>query len=454
MNRLVILAIAGLCAVAHAQDAVLSETFDGGMGTWEYAPGPATMGGVVEGSGERGNVLDLQPTGAIFGVNSRVLKLDGELSPDKAYKVSARIRSEGLEKGTFAFSICYRNADGRRLSQMSVHNLQVNSKPHDWIVKSLTFGKGSTRPFTEETAGMVVRFSFWDKEQKCTGHVMVDDVLVEEVKVKKTVYADWPGSVLVNSGDLQVRLESRSFWTLYRIDYQGKRLCLDRYGSHYGSVANFSGTGFIGSGHVENEDEQVLKVALAVDGAAQTPPKPEYTCDELVLTKTSKLRGLTLKSLIRISDDRILEDVVMSASEPSKLNLIYHFMHPWTTEMSDYLGVLPDGSRVEGEFVDDKGMKISKPVSWSSVYSRTLQAGAVTVVLAVPEGVRWSARYWDVPKRYRKHYLAAFTNSTVPVGQEFHFRVLTIPFAATAETWRADSERLAEEALKAADAGE
>lgn len=450
MKRLVVVVAVGLSVMVGAEPEVLFETFDGGMGTWKYAPGTAEMGGVIDGGEERGKILDLHPDGAVFGVNSPLLTLGEQLSHDKAYKVSARIRSEGLRTGVFAFSICYRNAAGRRLSQMSVHNLSTSAKPHDWLVKSATFGKGTTRPFTEDTASMIVRFSFWDRDQKCAGHVMVDDVVVEEVKVKETVYSDWPRSILADVGDLQVRLESRSFWTLYRIDYRGKRLCLDRYGSHYGSVGNFSATGFIGSGHIENEDEQVLEVALAVDGAAQTPPEAAYACSELLLTKTSRLRDLTLKSMIRVSDGRILEDVVMSAAKPTKLNLIYHFMHPWTTQMSHYVGVLPDGARLEGEFNDDKKMKISKPVAWSAVYSRELQSGAVTVVLAAPEGIRWDVRYWDVPERYRKHYFAAFTNSTVPVGTEYHFRVLTVPFASTLEQWQAEAERLATEALSPA----
>ena len=55
--------------------------------------------------------------------------------------------------------------------------------------------------------------------------------------------ASWPKEIVADviapeGAGLQIRFESRSFWTLYRIDYRGTRLCLDRFGSHYGSVAN------------------------------------------------------------------------------------------------------------------------------------------------------------------------------------------------------------------------
>jgi len=102
----------GLGVLAQAETAVFSETFDDGMGTWVYAPGTAEMGGVIDGDAERGKILELHPDGAVFGVNSRLLKVGEDLSLDKTYKVSARIRSEGLAVGVLAFSICCRNAGG------------------------------------------------------------------------------------------------------------------------------------------------------------------------------------------------------------------------------------------------------------------------------------------------------------------------------------------------------
>jgi len=83
-----------------------------------------------------------------------------------------------------------------------------------------------------------------------------------------------PRSVTVECGDLAVRFESRSFRTLSRGDSRGRRLGTDRFGSHYGNVFHFPGTGFIGSGHTENENEEPLEMSLFLDGKAVANPDP------------------------------------------------------------------------------------------------------------------------------------------------------------------------------------
>ncbi|MCK5803298.1 MAG: hypothetical protein KAI66_10715, partial [Lentisphaeria bacterium] len=414
-------------------DMVLKEDFSEGMEAWEYAPGNAEMVCVSDAGPGHETVLDLHPPGAILGVNSRELVVGVDIALDKAYEFEARIKSEGLTAGVFAFSVCCRDAKGKRIQQISIHNLREKSKPHPWVLKSSVLGAGTTRPFPPETRTIVLRFSFWDRKKLCAGRVLVDDVTVKEIAVKKTLTSSWPRSILADVGDLKIRFESRSFWTLYRFDYKGLRLCVDKFGSHYGNVGNFPGIGFVGSGHTENEDERVDSIELLADGVPQATPKPQYACGKISLRKTSRLRSLRLRTLVQVTPGGLLEDAVMTADKPTKLNLIYFFMHPWVTDMSHYLAELPDGSRVDGEFTDSKGMKISKPVKWSAVYSETLQAGAVTAVLAVPEGIKWDTRYWDQPNRYRKHYFAVFKGETVAMGKEYHFRVFTVPFTSSAE---------------------
>jgi hypothetical protein len=231
---------------------------------------------------------------------------------------------------------------------------------------------------------------------------------------------------------------------LYRIDYKGTRLCLDRWGSHYGSVARFPDVGFIGSGHTENEDEQVLDLKLFVDDRRVEKPEPVVRCDSIRLEKKSRIRDLVLDTLIDVRKNRILEDVRLKADRPTPVALIYHFMHPWTSTASEYCGELLDGTRVEGEFTGDKSQKIDKATRWSAIYDGPSGKGAVTCVLDAPTGDDWRTRYWDVPGVYRKHYLAAFLNKTVPADEEFHYRVVTVPFEATHETWKQEAARVAD----------
>jgi hypothetical protein len=259
--------------------------------------------------------------------------------------------------------------------------------------------------------------------------------------------AGWPREIVAEVGQLGLRFESRSFWTLYRIDYQGTRICLDRFGSHYGSVANFPNVGFIGSGHTENENEQVLSLKLTVDGQPVSRPPASLRCQTIRLEKRSRIRTLVLDTAIEARDNRLLEDVRLRADQPTPVKLIYHFMHPWTFTATEYLAELPDGTRMEGAFCGDHKFRVDRPTRWSAIYDGPSSKGAVTCVLAAPTDDDWRTRYWDISDRYRKHYFVTFQNKTVPANREFHYQVLTIPFAAPHAAWKTTATRLAPRAM-------
>jgi hypothetical protein len=437
----VISLLLGVTLMAAPKNLLPVQDFRNGLTGWQLKPGPADFATVEDKEEMAGQVVRLAPHDTNWGLNSAPLTVGQEIDLDHAYTASAALKNVGIEQGVFAFSVCAYDAAGKRLLQMAAHHLSTKSKPHDWLTKTLEFGRGTARALPAETHTVRLRFSFYDASGKPSGTVLVRDASVVEKELGP--FPDWPASILADVGDLQVRFESRSFWTLYRIDYEKVRLCLDRFGSHYGTVANFAGTGFIGSGHTENEDEKLLELALTVDGKPCPKPADHYTCASIQLHKRSRLRDLLVDSLVTVADNRIVEDVRLRAEQPTKVNLIYHFMHPWTTQMSDYLAELPDGTQVSGTFVDDKKQKINKPVKWSAVYSQELAKGAVTVVWDVPEDLPWQTRYWDMPGRYRKHYFTTFMGAEVPTGREFRYRVVTLPFAAPAADWQAKAKALA-----------
>jgi len=432
--------IAGVVAIAanaqhdSGKNILDNGDFSQGMKNWTYRPGDDSMTSLATDSGTEGEALVLQPDGKTLGVNSAPLVLGSDIAPDGCYDVQAAIKSEGLQEGIFAFSICCYDQTGKRIRQMSVYNLSSASKPHDWMIKKTQMGPGTANPLPPETHSVRIRFSFWEKTGKCRAKVWVDAVAVTRRKPGK--FAHWPGSVLVTCGPLQTRFESRSFWTLYRLDYKGTRLGKDQFGSHYGTVANFKGLGFVGSGHTENaQTEQVKTLQLIVDGTPVEKPEKHYDCTQATLVKEATIRDIALHTRLDVHADRIVETVTMKSASDDILNLLYHFMHPWVTEMSHYLALTEDGQTVRGEFVGDKGMKISKPVQWSAVYSKSLKMGAVTVVLEKPEGIRWDTRYWDVPDRYRKHYFTTCFNRAVPQGRDLRYRVVVLPFEAPPEAW-------------------
>jgi hypothetical protein len=254
--------------------------------------------------------------------------------------------------------------------------------------------------------------------------------------------ATWPKSIVADVGDLQIRFESRSFWTLYRVEYRGDRLGIDRFGSHYGTVANFPEIGFIGSGHTENEDERVLSVKLWIDGKECLQPEETIQGESVRLHKRSRIKSLLIETDILIKGDRIIEDVVLSATEPTPVNRIYHFMHPWTPTATEFAAERTDGEMVTGAFNGARDFKVDAPTRWSAVYDRPTGKGAAIIVLDVPDEFPWKTMYWDIDKRYRKHYLVTFLNSTIPPEKRFHYRVAVVPFAADAEKWLEHAARI------------
>jgi len=252
----------------------------------------------------------------------------------------------------------------------------------------------------------------------------------------------WPKEIIADIGNLQIRLESRSFWTLYRVDYKGVRLGLDIYGSHYGHVAKYPKIGFIGSGHTENEDEQVKSLKLYINGHAVTKPVANYKCSSIKLVKKSKIRNLILDSEISVAEGKIIEDLKIKAEKPEKLDYMYLFMHPWATSFSDF-AVLDKGHEMSGKFTDSKNFMVDKTVKKITLFNRKLNKGIITCITAVPNDIKWSNRYWDYPKRYRKHYFKAFIKTMVKPGKSYHFRAVTVPFEATAKTWLKTARKLA-----------
>ena len=429
--------------LAEEKTLIPNGTFSEGLEGWVYRPGDEMQVSLVDGTGDQGTVLELHSDGKLLGVETERLVFGETLAEDQAYEVLARLKHEGLESGVFAFSMYCFDEGGKSLKQISFYGLNTKSKSHDWKQVRGTFGPGSQNPLPEGTKSICIRFSFYEKSGDCRGKVTVDDVVLRPYEPPQ--HEGWPREIVARVDDLEVRFESRSFWSLYRIDFRGTRLGLDRWGSHYGSVANFPGVGFVGTGHTENEDEEIVDLELFVDGKPVQEPESSVACEEIQLVKESRIRDLVLNSEIRVCDNRIFEEVVVRAEKETPVNLVYHFMHPWTDTATEYLAETLDGGRVEGMFNGDKRQKIDQATRWSAIYDGPSGKGAVTYVLQVPADDDWRTRYWDMPDRYRKHYLATFLGRTIPVGRAFRYAIVTVPFEADENVWKAEAVRVAKE---------
>ena len=414
--------------------------FEAGLAGWRFRPGDASQIAFAD-AADRGQVLELRPGGRLLGVETEPLALGRELDPEMAHRVAVRLRHEGLQAGVFAFSMYCYDAAGKALQQIVFSSLNTQSNPHDWRRIRGEFGPGTRNPLPDGTVTVALRFSFYDRAGDCRGMVAVHGVELEPFAPQ---LGGWPREIMARIGDLTVRFESRSFWTLYRIDYRETRLGLDRWGSHYGSVANFPGVGFIGSGHTEHEDEELLSVELEVDGQPVETPDAVIQASQLLLKKKSKIRTLHLETEIFIADGRILEQVRLRAEQPTPVSLVYHFMHPWTETATEYLAQVADGTHVEGTFDGSGPQRIDKATRWSAIYDRPTETGAVTVVLDAPPDDDWRTRYWDVD-RYRKYYFVTFLGQTIPADKEFRYRIATVPFASPPSDWKQQAARVAAE---------
>jgi len=260
---------------------------------------------------------------------------------------------------------------------------------------------------------------------------------------------DMPASIPVRCGNLAVRFEGAKFWTLNRIEYKGTLLCIDYPGSHYGSVVKFPGIGFIGTGHRENEDEKVLALRCFVDG--EQVEAQAVAAQDAVKTfrieRETMIRDLLFTNAIEVRNDRIYESVALKSAKEVPVDLIYNFMHPWTTEARYFLAGTDDGDEQKGAFTDSKEYMVNAEMDWSAVYAPSLGKGIVSRLLAKPDAGGAETLLWDVPNRYRKFYLRSFATEyeSIPAGFEGEYKLVTGFFEADKEGWEQAARELAEE---------
>lgn len=436
MTRLLsIFAAAALLGSVSALE-IPNGDFADGLKCWEKQPADSTA--ALEDTSGLGKVLALGAANANSGVTSAGIALTPEEAAG-SLTLTLDLKAEVLSSGVFGISIYPVDKAGKRLGQISLLTRSPKNPATDWQSLKLPFGNRTAKPLPEGTAALQIRFSFYEKTGKVTGKVWLRKLALNSAAAVKSavpkIDAAWPRSIVAKVGDLGIRLESRSFWTLYRIEYLGKRIGEDVYGSHYGHVFNFKGVGFIGSGHVENEEEQMLELKLEIDGVPVTEVRADYPAvKSLTLTRRAKVRTLEVSSVLKIADNRIDEAVEVTALADTELNYGYICMYPWVTGFSDY-AVLDDKSDIRGKFTDSKKFLIDRPVTKVAIYNAALGIGVETTVMEAVNAEPRAERYWDVPGRYRKHYGAVALNRMLKAGEKLRYRTVTTPFQAGAEDW-------------------
>ncbi|MEC5128837.1 hypothetical protein VSU19_18890 [Verrucomicrobiales bacterium BCK34] len=250
-------------------------------------------------------------------------------------------------------------------------------------------------------------------------------------------------TITLKSGDLTVLMRQATQWTPGRIDFRGNAMTTER--SAYGTVFMYPEIGFIGTGHFENEPEELQSLTFLRDGKAIEAPSSVESGKTIAVIRESKIRTFRFTNRIELRDNQLFETVTVKTEKETPLKLVYHFMHAWTPTVSAYLagsdGEAPDG----GPLIDDveRGFHINKPVDWAAVFEPVSRQFAISRVLEVPAGVKTTSKIWNVPGTYRKYYLESFNNAAVPAGFEGTWRMVTAFGESEKDQWEAKAEAVA-----------
>ncbi|MDF1814169.1 MAG: hypothetical protein P1V20_18335 [Verrucomicrobiales bacterium] len=253
--------------------------------------------------------------------------------------------------------------------------------------------------------------------------------------------------IWVHCGDVSLLLRRKTQWTPGRFDF--RKVAMTTHRSAYGTVFNYRGTGFIGTGHFENEPEELQEVRFFMDGQRVDQPEQKLVGETFRFERVSKIRDFSLKNWIELRNGRIYETTSIATKVEVPLKLVYNFMHAWKPSVTQFVAGRDDDpdNPVSGLFRNDpekdRGFHISKSVDWVGVYEPESRQFAVSRILKSPEGVKEISMIWNVPGTYRKYYHTSFQNTSVPAGFSGTWKMVTAFGTAEPEQFQAAARKLA-----------
>ncbi len=261
--------------------------------------------------------------------------------------------------------------------------------------------------------------------------------------------ADESKRIEISVGEITLLIREESQWTPGRIDFRGKPMTTER--SAYGTVFSFPGTGFIGTAHHENEPEELSRLEFFLNGAKIEPDAAEFSGKTFRLERDSRVRTLTLESIVEIKDDCLYETARVHAAEDTPQKLLYHFMHAWVPTASRFLAGTDDApdKTMSGALTDTeetiRKFYIQQPVDWVAIYEPASGQFGVSRLLEAPTSAGNISMIWNVPQTYRKYYLKCFQNDTIPAGFEGTWRMVTAFGESDQKDWEDQATRLADQ---------
>ncbi|MBR2441142.1 MAG: hypothetical protein IKB25_13165 [Lentisphaeria bacterium] len=231
-------------------------------------------------------------------------------------------------------------------------------------------------------------------------------------------FAEIPQSIMMESGNIRVRLDAKKRWNINRIEYCNELLGKDSSGAHYGMTCRPRHLKYaVGSGHEETGfGEKVVSIKFFADDKEVFPEKNVVIRGKkLNVEKVSTVLSLTVKYRFTIENDMIEEFAEAVSDADMNLHHLYFFMHPWEPRFTDlHLSGDELGKRVL-PLQSSKTFVNRKFVPAAAFYDKKSGFGVVTVYRNLKGGKQLMRFIWDRPQ-YRKDYLCDYFMSVLPKG--------------------------------------
>lgn len=251
--------------------------------------------------------------------------------------------------------------------------------------------------------------------------------------------------ITITSGEYIVKVSIRYNLTIRQILYDGFEIA--KPNGFYGTVlAPLSGK-YIGSGHNEGGEEQILSSVLYVDGNEVAIKEGEkYVGQKIILKKIAMLDKLKFNVALEVSPEGIVERKNFEAIEDQPVNSLYAFCYCFTDSTTEWGAARPDGSIISGVFKNDGGWLINADVKWLSQFDAAAGKGFILSFPRIIKGKIRKSAFWDVPKRYHKYYLFLDTPPIIEKGFKSEEMVAALrAFSSSSTQWLKDAEKIAEQ---------
>ena len=260
-----------------------------------------------------------------------------------------------------------------------------------------------------------------------------------------SVFADIPQSIMLESGNVRIRLDGKKRWNVNRIEWKKQLMGVDFAGAHYGVVYRpVTSKHPIGTGHDESGiGEKLLSLKIYADHSEVVPENGKIIKGNVIrVERTSQIADIATKTCLIIENDMIRETAEVTAEKDLKLDHIYIFMHPWSNRFDKFHAIRANGDKIDVSFKSDNSFPNRKFVPSAAWYDTKTGFGAVTFIRNI-EGKKSPMRYlWD-RRIYRKDYLCDYYHSTFPAGKKVVYEAVTGFFRQQEnDKWITDAELL------------